>query len=49
MISITFQEEQKIFHLATETMSYIFKIEEGNVVTHHYFGRRIVHYHGSRN
>lgn len=49
MISITFQEEQKIFHLATETMSYIFKIEEGNIVAHHYFGRRIVHYHGSRN
>lgn len=48
MISITFQAEQQVFHLATDTMSYIIKIEEGNLLAHHYFGKRIVDYHGIR-
>lgn len=46
---ISIDEQQKIFHLQTTTSSYIMQIEEGNVLTHVYYGKKISEYNGSLN
>lgn len=45
---ITFDNTQRTFHLRNETISYLMSIEEGEILSHLYFGKRVTGYHGSR-
>jgi alpha-galactosidase len=42
---ITFDSESKVFNLSNDHISYIFSIEVGNVLSHHYFGKAVKDYH----
>lgn len=44
---IKFDEENKVFHLKNEAISYIFSVEDGGVLSHIYFGKTIDKYNGS--
>lgn len=41
---VTYDEKDRIFHLANDTISYIIQIEESDVLAHIYFGKRIKGY-----
>lgn len=45
---ITFDEQQRVFHLKNKEISYLFSVEEGNILSHLYFGPAIRNYHGER-
>ncbi|AEV95880.1 alpha-galactosidase [Pediococcus claussenii] len=45
---IEFDAETRVFHLHNEQVSYLLSIEEGNLLSHLYFGERIRNYHGER-
>ena len=45
---ITFDKAQRTFHLRNEKISYLMSIEEGDILSHLYFGKRVTGYHGSR-
>ncbi|KAF1298137.1 alpha-galactosidase [Enterococcus sp. JM4C] len=47
MISIQFDEQTQTFHLSNQQVSYLFSIEEGQVLSHLYYGKKITHYHGN--
>lgn len=47
-MSIIYDEQLHIFHLRTENSSYLMEIEEGGVLAHLYYGKRINSYHGIR-
>ncbi|WP_105207605.1 alpha-galactosidase [Streptococcus suis] len=40
--------ENGIFHLNNNEISYIFSIEEGKILSHLYFGKKVKNYHGHR-
>lgn len=43
---ITVDEENKVFHLHSKQISYLFSVEQGATLAHLYFGKRIRKYHG---
>lgn len=43
---IEFDEKNKVFHLHNDKISYLFGIEEGGYLSHLYFGKRVLGYHG---
>ncbi|MGY3766200.1 alpha-galactosidase [Vagococcus vulneris] len=43
---ITFNSENKTFHLSNNSISYIMTIEEGGYLAHLYYGRKIKEYNG---
>ena len=43
---ITVDKENRVFHLHNEQLSYIFSIEDGDTISHLYFGKRVKSYHG---
>ena len=43
---ISFDAETQSFHLHNDEISYVLGIEDGGVLAHLYFGRRIKKYHG---
>lgn len=43
---IEFDEQRKVFHLHNTKISYLFSVEDGNVLSHLYFGKAITKYHG---
>nr|AIA95848.1 CAZy families GH36 protein [uncultured Lactobacillus sp.] len=43
---IEFDERRKVFHLHNGKISYLFSVEEGGILSHLYFGTKIVQYHG---
>ncbi|MGO2971543.1 MAG: alpha-galactosidase, partial [Lactiplantibacillus plantarum] len=45
---IDIDEEQLVFHLHNDQISYILGVETGNVLAHLYFGPRVRGYHGER-
>ncbi|KGH70497.1 alpha-galactosidase [Oenococcus oeni S25] len=45
---ITFDENTKVFHLSNNQISYLMSVEEGNLLAHLYFGKRVGHYSGER-
>ncbi len=45
---ITFDEKTQVFHLANQQISYIMSIEEGNLLAHLYFGKKVRSYSGER-
>jgi len=45
---IDVDEQQLVFHLHNEQISYILGVETGNVLAHLYFGPRVRDYHGER-
>lgn len=45
---ITFDEKQRVFNLSNSSISYLFSIEEGGLLSHLYYGPKIRHYHGER-
>lgn len=45
---ISFDEQQQIFHLTNQKISYILGIEEGQLLAQLYFGKMITGYHNSR-
>ena len=45
---ITFDEQEKVFHLSNSEISYILQIEESEVLAHVYFGKRTTHYHNHK-
>ena len=46
---VTYDEKDRIFHLANDTISYIIQIEESDVLAHVYFGKRIKGYRHHKN
>ena len=46
---ISFDDKNKIFHLSTNKISYLMQIEEGNTLSHLYYGPAISYYSGLRN
>jgi alpha-galactosidase len=42
---ITFDQENKIFNLSNDKITYLLGIEEGNVLAHIYFGKKVSGYH----
>ncbi|MGQ5709733.1 alpha-galactosidase [Lactobacillus sp. PSON] len=42
---ITFDEENKVFHLHNKDISYLMSIEDGKTLSHLYFGKRVNGYH----
>ncbi|WP_416353648.1 alpha-galactosidase [Agrilactobacillus fermenti] len=42
---IKFDPKTKVFYLANDSISYIFSVEEGNLLCHLYFGDKIRDYH----
>ncbi|WP_188351177.1 alpha-galactosidase [Leuconostoc pseudomesenteroides] len=46
--NIFFDEQQQVFHLSNQQVSYLIQIEDGGVLSHLYFGKKISGYHGSR-
>ncbi|MFT8995294.1 alpha-galactosidase [Lentilactobacillus hilgardii] len=45
---ITFDQKTQVFHLHNKHLSYLLSIDEGGILSHLYFGRRIRNYHGQR-
>lgn len=45
---ITFDEKQRVFNLSNSSISYLFSIEKGGLLSHLYYGPKIRHYHGER-
>ncbi|MFC5630226.1 MULTISPECIES: alpha-galactosidase [Streptococcus] len=45
MTLITFIPETRTFHLSNERLSYLFMIEEGGLLSHLYFGKKVKRYH----
>ena len=43
---ITFDEKQRVFHLHNQEISYLFALEEENILSHLYFGAKVPAYHG---
>lgn len=43
---VEFDENTKTFHLHNDLISYIFQVEEGGLLSHLYFGKRVKQYHG---
>ncbi|SEM50692.1 alpha-galactosidase [Ligilactobacillus sp. WC1T17] len=43
---ITFDNDQKVFHLTNGSISYLFSVEEGETLSHLYFGKAVKAYHG---
>lgn len=43
---ITFDEKNKVFHLHNDDISYLMSIEDGETLSHLYFGKRVDNYHG---
>ena len=37
---ITFDEEQRVFHLHNDKISYLFQVEKGDLLSHLYYGQR---------
>lgn len=46
-IKVTTIHNQPIFHLSNSTISYIFGVEDHQVLTHYYFGKRVPDYSGT--
>lgn len=46
--NISFDDKQNVFHLSNRQISYLIQIEEGGLLSHLYFGKKITKYHGSR-
>ncbi|MGX2945956.1 alpha-galactosidase [Enterococcus alishanensis] len=46
---ITFDQEQGIFHLKNNEISYIMKLEDEGVLAHIYFGKKVNQYHDHKN
>ena len=46
---ISFDEQNKVFHLHNDKISYIFSVVEGGLLNHLYYGKRINEYHGEMN
>ena len=46
---ISFDEQNKVFHLHNNKISYIFSVVEGGLLNHLYYGKRINEYHGEMN
>lgn len=46
---IHFDEENKIFHLKNDHISYILGVEEKGLLAHLYYGKAVSGYHGGRN
>ena len=44
---ITFDEKNQVFNLSNDYISYIFSVEEGKILAHLYFGKKIRNYHGN--
>jgi alpha-galactosidase len=44
---IQFDSKMKAFHLSNNWLSYVIQIEEGGVLAHTYFGKKIRHYNGN--
>lgn len=47
-IVIEFDAKTRVFHLHNEQVSYLLSVEEGDLLSHLYFGERIRNYHGER-
>ncbi|ERL64831.1 alpha-galactosidase [Schleiferilactobacillus shenzhenensis] len=45
---ITYDPDQRVFHLHNSSISYLFAIEDGDVLSHLYFGPAVAGYHGQR-
>lgn len=45
---IRFDEQQQVFHLQNDQISYLMQVESGGFLTHLYFGKRLSGYRGSR-
>lgn len=43
---ITFDAQNQVFNLSNENISYLFSLEEGGILSHLYFGKKISGYHG---
>ena len=43
---IEVDEQQQIFHLHNEQISYLLTVEAGQTLSHLYFGKRVRGYHG---
>ena len=43
-----FDEQQQVFHLSNQQVSNFIQIEDGGVLSHLYFGKKVSGYHGSR-
>lgn len=43
---ITFDEKNKVFHLHNDDISYLMSVEDGDTLSHLYFGKRVKNYHG---
>ena len=43
---ITFDETTQSFHLKNKDISYVLAIEEGKILSHVYFGKRVKNYTG---
>lgn len=41
---ITYDEKEQIFHLSNNSISYLIQIEEGNILSHLYFGKAVRQY-----
>ncbi|KRL81026.1 alpha-galactosidase [Ligilactobacillus equi] len=46
MTLIEFNETQGIFHLHNSKISYLISVEEGGLLSHLYFGKKVKDYHG---
>lgn len=45
---VTFDPVSQVFHLSNNLISYVFSVDEGNILSHLYFGKRINKYHQER-
>ncbi|WP_425454013.1 alpha-galactosidase [Companilactobacillus insicii] len=45
---VSFDQEDKVFHLHNDKISYLMKIEDNNVLNHLYFGKAIKRYSGNK-
>lgn len=45
MLNISFNEATRTFHLSNIHISYIMQVEQHNILTHTYFGRKVSGYH----
>lgn len=48
LATVTFDNQQNVFHLSNKSISYLIEIEEGGLLSHLYFGKKIEKYHGQR-
>lgn len=45
---IKFDVDQQVFHLSNQSISYLIEIEEGGLLSHLYFGKKVREYHSQR-